>query len=122
MLTLRSRRVDEFKPLYGGATFLVLASGQVDTPSEGKVFRLDSFVDNSDGTYIGIYTPKYSGAFSLVLKRAAEQLQVGTDARRVTGCRLTHETRVQNVFDDVANTMDSAHHVIGCHLTHETRV
>jgi len=68
-------KVDECKPLYGGATFLVLASGQVGTPSEGKVFRLDSFVDNDDGTYIGIYTPKYSGAFSLVLKRADEQLQ-----------------------------------------------
>jgi len=79
----------------GGATFLALASGQVGTPSEGKVFRLDSFEDNSDGTYIGIYTPKYSGAFSLVLKRADEQLQgspfaVTAGTRRYCPTRHSH--------------------------------
>jgi len=105
-----SRKVDECKPLDGGAIGTcniplivsdVVASLAVIDEFNGQIDALENLTAHVDLT-----SQISSGSFTYGGNRQG-MMDV---ARHVIGCRLTPEPRVQNAFDDVASTI---HRLLG---------
>ena len=98
--TIHAKDTYGFRITRGGATFHALALGRNGTDVEGKSVRLDSLIDEGDGTYTATYTPKKAGTFSLSVLRAGEELSEAGSPFNVTVVPGSTSAAASKVYGD----------------------
>ena len=98
--TIHAKDTYGFRITRGGATFHALALGRNGTDVEGKSVRLDSLIDEGDGTYTATYTPKKAGSFSLSVLRAGEELSEAGSPFNVTVVPGSTSAAASKVYGD----------------------